>query len=93
MKWLKSKKKEIIPSDCTRYPYGDPTRQRSTDDPRPLTDTAPTSETQVVPHETTRSDDRHEDDSEYSLIHQKYLGKPNTDYTAERGQSTSKEEI
>jgi hypothetical protein len=58
MTWLisKKKKKRPIPSDHTRYPYGDSERKRSTDNPKGYDSKSETTfPIKITPYETTSS--------------------------------------
>ena len=89
--WLKTK--NTIPNNPATYPFGDPNRQLSTDDVRPKTDDAPTSEGQSTGTGQTRLPGAGLVDEAVDPIYKKYFGKPGTDYTAESKPSCSSEEI
>jgi len=58
MLWLLSKKrkKRLIPGDFTRYPFGDSTRKRSTDNPKGYDSRSETTfPMKITPYETTSS--------------------------------------
>jgi len=91
MKWLLAKKKKrLIPSDITKYPYGNATIEKSHENARSLSqDSEETFPEKIFPYESSAGSERHEGDSEYSRCYEKYLGRPGVDYEAVWPISTS----
>jgi len=89
MTWLLAKRR-LIPSDITKYPYGNATIEKSHENSKGTNqDSEETFPEKIYPYETSSGVDRHEEDAEYDRGFEKYLGRPGRDYESVWPISTS----